>query len=223
MAFLVLISLVWNQSNKTRLHSPLHHKLHQMVLKRKLPISSKLVNLGLNSIYAPLFKSLQQRVCPFYICPLIMWWVTYSERQTGRIYLLPTRKHPEKTPAVPESRVVVRKRRTVRYLQRLWSWACLSHSQRRGEKPRTSGVHQSYWEREISFAQRWSTVSGEPQGNRVFLVKQMTQTQSVKMWKCSARARVNKHYTAGWLLFKLNRYTQTSRKWMGWSILLISH
>lgn len=27
--------------------------------------------------------------------------------------------------------------------RRLWSWVCLSHSQRRGEKPRTSGVHQS--------------------------------------------------------------------------------
>lgn len=47
--------------------------------------------------------------------------------------------------------------------------------------------------------------------------------QSVRVWKRSARARVNKHYTAGWLLFKLNQYTQTSRKWMGWSILLISH
>lgn len=64
---------------------------------------------------------------------------------------------------------------------------------------------------------------GGPQGNRAFFVKQMIQIRSVKMWKCSARARVNKHYTAGWLLFKLNRYSQTSRKWMGWSILLISH
>lgn len=27
-------------------------------------------------------------------------------------------------------------------MKRRWSWACLSHSQRRGEKPRTSGVHQ---------------------------------------------------------------------------------
>lgn len=28
-------------------------------------------------------------------------------------------------------------------MKRPWNWACLFHSQRRGEKPRTSGVHQS--------------------------------------------------------------------------------
>lgn len=28
-------------------------------------------------------------------------------------------------------------------MKRPWSWACLSHNQRRGAKPRTSGVHQS--------------------------------------------------------------------------------
>lgn len=28
-------------------------------------------------------------------------------------------------------------------MKKRWSWACLSHSRRRGEKPRTSGVHQS--------------------------------------------------------------------------------
>lgn len=111
----------------------------------------------------------------------------------------------------------------LRHLQRRWSWACLSHSRRRGEKPGTSGVHQSCWEYEISLSQQWSAVTRESQGNQVLLVKQMTQTWSVRMWKCSAGARINKNYTAGWLLFKLNQYAQTRRKWMGGSILLISH
>lgn len=28
-------------------------------------------------------------------------------------------------------------------MKRLWSWVCSSHSQRKGEKPETSGVHPS--------------------------------------------------------------------------------
>lgn len=126
---------------------------------------------------------MQQKGCPFYVCQLIIWCVTYSKWQMCRIcLLLPTRKQ-QRRHHLHKSSTVVREREEVRHLQRPWSWVCLFHSQRRGEKPRTSDVHQSYWEHEISLGPHWNTVTQETQGNRVFLVKRMTQTQSMRVFR----------------------------------------
>lgn len=54
-------------------------------------------------------------------------------------------------------------KRKTRYLQRRWSLVYLSHSLRRGEKPKTNGVHPSCGTKGAQLGQLWSADTREPQ------------------------------------------------------------